>query len=416
MPKDSHLHTLIIGAGPAGLFAAANIHSLSTLILEKKESPGRKLLISGTGQCNFTHAGAMSDFKNHFGDNYQFLSKALKAFTNQDAIEFFKKRGVNSMIDSNEKVFPSSLKAVDILNALLISCRASGAVLKTGSSVLSVQKENNRFVVNTDSGIYSSDFLMLATGGKSYPTTGSTGDGYRFAASLGHSIAAPRPALAPITVCNYELADLAGISFQNIEITQWRDKKKLRTFRGDIVLTHTGLSGPGILNNARYFMSGDELRLNFCDIPETEFEQQFVRQANNSGKITVSGCMKNTGIPKNLANSILIKSIGSLTKPLAEVSKLQRKALINFSCAYPFIINQVGSFKTAMATSGGVVLHEINPSTMESLLVPKLYFCGEVMDIDGDTGGYNIQAALSTAYLAANDISKASETNILNHK
>lgn len=406
MPKDSHFNTIIAGAGPAGLFAATNIRSSKTLILEKKESPGRKLLISGTGQCNFTHAGAMSDFKHHFGDNYQFLSNALKTFTNQDAIEFFKARGVNSMIDSNGKVFPSSLKAGDILNALLISCRDSGAILKTGSNILSIQKENDKFVVNTDSGSYTSDLLILATGGKSYPTTGSTGDGYRFAASLGHTIVEPHPALAPITVCNYELAELAGISFQNIEITQWRDNKKLRTFIGDIVLTHTGLSGPGILNNARYFMPGDELRLNFSDIHETDFEQSFVSQANSNGRMPISSFMKNTGIPKNLLNFITIKAIESLTKPLAEVSKVQRKALINLSCAYPFIINQVGSFKTAMATAGGVALHEINPSTMESLLIPKLFFCGEIMDIDGDTGGYNIQAAMSTAYLAAMNISE----------
>ncbi|KAF0201004.1 MAG: hypothetical protein FD170_3036 [Bacteroidetes bacterium] len=410
MPKDSNFHTIIIGAGPAGLFAAANIQSSQTLIIEKKESPGRKLLISGTGQCNFTHAGSMSDFKNHFGENYQFLSKALKTFTNQDAIEFFKAKGVNCIIDPNGKVFPVSLKAADILNALLFSCRNAGAVLQTGSGVLSIQKENDKFVVNTDSVSYTSDFLILATGGKSYPTTGSTGDGYRFAASLGHTIVEPRPALAPITVSNYELAELAGISFQNIEITQWRDNKKLRTFIGDIVLTHTGLSGPGILNNARYFMPGDELMLNFSNVPESEFEQQFVSQANSTGKMPISSYIKNTGIPKNLANFILLKVIGSLTRPMAEISKFQRKTLINHCCAYPFIISQVGSFKTAMATAGGVALHEINPSTMESLLVPKLYFCGEVMNIDGDTGGYNIQAAMSTAYLAAMNISKASET------
>jgi predicted Rossmann fold flavoprotein len=410
MQKNSHFRTIVIGAGPAGLFAAANIQSSQTLVIEKKESPGRKLMISGTGQCNFTQAGAMSDFKNHYGDNFQFLRKALKSFTNQDAIEFFKARGVNCIIDQNGKVFPASLKAADILNALLISCRNAGAILHTGRSVISIKKENDLFVVNTDSGSYTSEYLALATGGKSYPTTGSTGDGYVFAASLGHTIAEPHPALAPVMVSNYELAELAGISFQNIEITHWRNKKKLRTFRGDIVLTHTGLSGPGILNNARYFMPGDELSINFCDISESEFEQEFVRQANNTGKLLISGFIKNTGIPKNLANFILLKIFGSLTKPLAEVSKIQRKSLINFSCAYPFIISQVGNFKTAMATAGGVVLHEINPSTMESLLVPKLYFCGEVMDIDGDTGGYNIQAAMSTAYLAAMDISMASET------
>ncbi|PKP47317.1 MAG: NAD(P)/FAD-dependent oxidoreductase [Bacteroidetes bacterium HGW-Bacteroidetes-11] len=412
MQKDSHFPVIIIGAGPAGLFAAANIQSSQPLLLEKKESPGRKLLISGTGQCNFTHAGAMSDFKNHFGDNYQFLRKALKSFTNQDAIEFFKAKGVNCITDPNGKVFPASLKAADILNALLISCRNAGAVLQTGSSVLSIQKENDIFVVNTDSGSYTSEYLILATGGKSYPTTGSTGDGYRFAASLGHSIAEPHPALAPVIVSNYEFAELAGISFQDIEITQWRDNKKLRTFSGDIVLTHTGLSGPGILNNARYFMPGDELKFNISNIPESEFEQQFVSQANSKGKVPISSFLKNTGIPKNLANFILLKVIGSLIRPMAEISKLQRKTLINHCCAYPFIIRQVGSFKTATATAGGVVLHEINPSTMESRLVPKLYFCGEVMDIDGDTGGYNIQAALSTAFLAALDISKATETKI----
>ena len=406
MLNTDHYHTAIIGAGPAGLFAFANITSGSVLLLEKRELTGRKLMISGSGQCNYTHAGSMKEFFKHYGENARFLKTAFQHFTNADAIKFFKENKVSSIIDPNGKVFPVSMKAGDILEALLRGTKLSEKKLLTDRQVVKIQKQENIFIIETISSRYTSDILILATGGKSYPSTGSTGDGYEFAASLGHPIVDPNPALAPIIVKDYPFASLAGISFSNPETSQWRNGAKIRTFRGDILFTHTGLSGPGILNNSRYFRSGDRLTVNLCNQSEKIFEEQFIHQANLSGKRTIASFLKSTDIPKNLVNSILQQTDQNSTKPMAEVSKNIRKRITSLCCAYPFIIQTVGGFKISMATAGGVSLKEINPDNMESMLVPNLYFCGEVMDIDGDTGGYNIQAALSTAHLAAADINK----------
>lgn len=410
MNNKKHCQTIIIGAGPAGLFASANLKPGKTLILEKKELPGRKLMISGTGQCNFTHAGPMSDYKNHYGDNYNFIKKALNSFTNQDSIEFFNKQGVRSFADQNGKIFPASLKAGDILRALLVAVEETGTQLLTGTAVVDIASENGLFKVNTATGSYTSDFLIIATGGKSYPATGSTGDGYRFAEALGHTIVEPRPALAAVVADNFELSWFAGNSFQDAEISLWRDSKKIRNFSGDLLLTHNGLSGPAILNFSRYFRNGDTLSVNFCKMSEVEFEKQFMLQAGIDGKSTVLSFLKSIGISKNMTGSVLQKLNISSMKPLAEISKNIRRQLASLCCSYPFKIKQAGGFKSAMATAGGVSVDEIDPSTMESLKFKNLYFCGEVIDIDGDTGGYNIQAALSTAWLAAADINKKAGT------
>ena len=410
MQKTDHYHTAIIGAGPAGLFAFTKIISGSTILLEKRNLPGRKLMISGSGQCNYTHAGSMHDFQNHYGENARFLKTAFQHFTNTDAINFFKENKVTSIVDQNGKVFPASMKAGDILDVLLKGSNRNEKKLLTEGQVIKVEKRGNTFIIETESSLFTSDILILATGGKSYPSTGSTGDGYEFAASLGHTIVNPNPALAPIIIKDYPFVSLAGISFSDAEFSQWRGNAKVRTFHGDILFTHTGLSGPGILNNSRYFRSGDTLTVNFCNQDERSFEEKFIHQANKAGKSTIGSFLKSTDIPKNLVISILQQTDQDSVKPMAEISKNFRKKITTLCCAYPFIIQTVGGFKISMATAGGVSLKEINPNTMESLLVPKLYFCGEVMDIDGDTGGYNIQAALSTAYLAAADINKKKPT------
>lgn len=406
MQDVNHFKTIIIGAGPGGLFAFVNIDAGKTLLLEKKASSGRKLMISGTGQCNFTHAGLIEDFFKHYGENSRFLAQAFHAFSNKDTIDFFKSRKVNCITDPNGKVFPSSMKAGDILQALLNAAKHPQKILMTGRQVIAIHKSGSIFKIKTSESVYTSDFLILATGGKSYPSTGSTGDGYLFASSLGHSIIEPNPALAAVTIRDYPFTELSGVSIANAGISHWRNESELRSFKGDLLLTHKGLSGPGILNNSRYFRAGDKLTTNFCNIDQKEFEKQFIYQATHAGKSTIGSFFKNTSIPKNLTSSILQFTNLNPAKPLAEISKNTRKQIMNLCCAFPFIIKAVGGFKSAMVTTGGVSLDEINASTMESLLVQNLYFCGEVIDIDGDTGGYNIQAAFSTAYLAASDINK----------
>lgn len=398
--------TIIAGAGPAGLLAGAMLKNGPALILEKKELPGRKLMISGTGQCNFTHAGNINEFKNHFGEGYNFLKHAFKSFSNHDSIRFFRERGVSSITEDNGKVFPSSRKASDILEALVNSCDAKIIQIKTGHSIKSITKENEVFKIVTDSSIFFAENLIIATGGKSYPSTGSTGDGYLFAQSLGHTVTDPNPALAPVIIENYSFQELAGVSVKDAEVILKERYGTTRTYKGDILFTHQGLSGPGILNFSRYLRAGQTLQVNFAGLSENELEKLFTNNAGIQGKQSISTFARTLNIPRSLINAIIQLSIGSATRPLAEISRQQRKHFINLCCAFPFKIEKVGGFKNAMVTAGGINRDEINPLTMESKLVPGLYFCGEVIDIDGDTGGYNIQAAFSTAHLAAMSINK----------
>ncbi|GAP43046.1 flavoprotein, HI0933 family [Lentimicrobium saccharophilum] len=406
MDKVPEYDTIITGAGPAGLFAAANIVKGRTLILEKKELPGRKLMISGTGQCNFTHNGPLNDFFTHYGDNYSFVKPALKVFTNQDAIAWFGKRGVETVTDKNGKVFPRSLRAGEILNALLTAIGERQTLIRTGTQVADISLKNGFFSIKTAHRTYTCKNLILATGGLSYPSTGSSGDGYAFAEKMGHTLVEPRPALSPVFVKDYQFASLAGVSLDNVLIRLFRENREIRNHRGDTGFTHKGLSGPGILDFSRYFRIGDTLKINLCNLEEAAFEKQFTIHASLNGKLPVLSFFKNSSMPRNLARAIIGISGISPEKPMAEISKKSRKTLTELCCSHPFVIDKIAGFSTAMATSGGISLDEVDPLTMESRLVKNLFFAGEVLDIDGDTGGYNIQAAFSTAWMAAQAINK----------
>ncbi len=407
MDKTPDYDTIIIGAGPAGLFAAANIRNARTLILEKKELPGRKLMISGSGQCNFTHAGPLKDFFTHYGDNHSFLKPALKSFTNRDTIAWFEKSGLEIITDKNGKVFPRSLKAAEVLNTLLNDCRVRQTEIRTGSQVSAINTDKNHFSIKTDFRAFTCKNLIIATGGLSYPSTGSSGDGYAFARKMGHTLVEPRPALSPVFVKDYQFASISGVSLDNVLIRLFRDNKEIRSHRGDTGFTHKGLSGPGILDFSRYFRNGDTLKINLSNLEEAAFEKQFTSLAGSNGNLPVSAFFKNSCMPRSLVRAIIGISGISPDKPMAEISKKSRKALAELCCSHPFVIDKIAGFSTAMATSGGISLDEVDPLTMESKIVKNLFFAGEVLDIDGDTGGYNIQAAFSTAWMAAQAINSS---------
>lgn len=400
--------TIIIGAGAAGLFAGCTLEKGKTLILEKNTSPGKKLLISGAGQCNYTHAGDLDDFINKYGDNGSFLRPALYNFKNVDAIEFFKLLGVESVIREDGKVFPESLKSADILNALIKRCKLNDVDIRYNSSVTSISynSELKYFTVKSRGEKFTARNIILSTGGSSYPNTGSTGDGFNLASTLGHKIVQPSPCLTPINIINYSFNDLSGISFKDIKISLWRDNRKIKETVGDVLLTHKNLSGPGILNFSRYITKNDTLKINFIDLREDELSMLIDKKTKENGKQLVKSIFKDINISKRFIEKIF--EINNVPEDIicSQLNKKDKLSLIKGLCEHSFIVESLGAYHLAMATRGGVSLDEINRKTMQSKNISGLYFAGEVMDIDGDTGGYNIQAAFSTAMLATKDINK----------
>lgn len=394
---------IVVGAGPAGLFAAARTGAGGgrVLLLEKKKKPGRKLLVSGSGQCNITHAGSVTEFFTRYGKNGRFLKPALRAFTNADLVSHVTGGGVPLTIEEGGKVFPASRKAQDVLDLLLAGCLDAGVTIRCGEPVVAVEKNRDGFFVRTTAGDYRSALLLITTGGASYPATGSTGDGYVLAASLGHTIAATAPALTPVTIRNYPFADLAGISLSDVTVSLFRDGKKVGDQKGDLLFTHQGLSGPGILDLSRFIEPGDHLAVSI--LPEG-MRQEITATLTDGGGARVRSVLSRYPVPERLLRRILALSDILPETTCAHLPKAARARLLRHLTACTLTVDALGGYDAAMVTRGGVALDEVNPKTMGSKCVDGLFFAGEVLDIDGDCGGFNIQAAFSTAALAAGAI------------
>jgi len=396
---------LIIGAGPAGLFTAIHCTNRKVVVLEKNAVPGKKLLISGTGRCNLTHDCKLSDFFDHYGENHRFLKTALHGFTNFDLIRFFENHGMKTVVDKNGKVFPASQKASDVLQVLLDACTKNKVEIACNQQITGIEKTETGFTVKTSSGIFACRFLVITTGGMSYPATGSTGDGYHFAKQLGHAIVPPKPSLSPVFIRDYTMNSISGVSVQNKTVYLYRGEKKITEHSGDIGFTHKGLSGPGILDFSRHILSGDILKVNFIDLRIDDFRNELIKVSEKEGKTAIQTYLKKFDLPRSLV-MLILKSINVEPESrLAEITKIQRNQLVAAFCEFPFTVEKVGGFNMAMVTAGGVSLEEVNAKTLESKLIPGLYFAGEVLDIDGDTGGYNLQAAFSMGFLVGKGIS-----------
>jgi predicted Rossmann fold flavoprotein len=394
----------IIGGGAAGLFCALQAagNGRRILVLEKKPSCGRKLLITGSGQCNLTHDGEISEFFSHYGDHGPFLLPALRGYTNQDLVDFFKEAGLPMTADPGGKIFPATRKASDILGVLVSECYRKGVEVVCGQAVRRISREEGGFAVETETARYRADVAVIATGGASYPATGSTGDGYHLARELGHTVTGISPALTPIVVRNYPFSDLAGISFENLPISLFRDGKKVRQDAGDLLFTHTGLSGPGILDLSRFIHAGDVLKVSFFPREGQETVRKRVMDAiASSGTRQVKTVLAGLPLPERLVRRLMELAGIAPDLTCSHLKKQARQEITSSLTGFPFTVLRLGGFEEAMVTRGGVALHEINPQTMESTIVPGLFFIGELLDIDGDTGGYNLQAAFSTATLAA---------------
>lgn len=432
MPDVRNAGVLVIGGGPAGLFCAIRCAEArdEVVVLEKMPSCGRKLLMTGSGQCNLTHEGEISGFFSHYGDHGPFLRPALMNFTNRDLADFFESRGLSMVSLPGGKVFPSTKSARDVLDVLLAECSRRNIAVCCNEPVRAMTRDEGTFAVETvrrapparlhgegalrgDCGPvespcrYLAEVVVLATGGASYPATGSSGDGYLLMRGLGHPVTGIAPALAPAIIDDYRFADLAGVSFDALEISIFRAGRKVRSLTGDLLFTHDGLSGPGVLDLSRHILPRDELRVSFLPGHSREEIQKALSEAIAArGPRQVKTILRNFSLPERFVKRLMEIAGIPPEQTCSHIAKKERNLLVSLLSGFPFTVRGLAGFDQAMATRGGAALEAVNPKTMESREVPGLYIVGEALDIDGDTGGYNLQAAFSTAALAAAHIAR----------
>ncbi len=401
----------MIGGGPAGMMAAiaAANNGARAIILEKKENPGKKLLITGKGRCNFTSAVAdINDFVSAYAGNGRFLYSALKKFSNQDLIEFFDLRGLRSKVERGLRVFPESDDAGDILRILLKEMSRTGAEIKISQKVSALSINKSRIDgVRTEKGPIQADAVIVATGGLSYPGTGSTGDAYEWARKAGHNIVVPRPALVPLVSAEKWVKDLQGLSLRNVRVSAFqKGGRKIGEEFGEMLFTHFGVSGPVILSMSRdigdCLLQGHKVTL-FIDLKpalsEEKLDGRLCRDLAKNSRKQLKNSL-NELLPQQLIPVVVELSGINKEKPSNQVNHRERKALLYLLKHLELNITATRSIAEAIVTAGGVDVREINPRTMESRLIKGLFFAGEVLDIDGYTGGYNLQAAFSTGFLA----------------
>ncbi len=401
---------VVVGGGPAGLFCAAHLPAaLDVLLLERMPEPGRKLLLSGSGQANLTHTGDLAAFLDRYGDDDhgRFLRHALRSLSNEGLGRWFADREVPLETREDGKVFPASRRAQDVLEALQTACTGNGVRLLPGARVGSIERTPGGFRIRADQVEVDARAVVLATGGASYAQTGSSGDGYRLAAALGHTVVEPHPALAPVEPDPYPFADLAGVSVPDAGFVLLRGDRRLRARRGDLLFTHRGLSGPGVLDLSRDVRPGDRLLLSFLpDLRPEELDARMIELCRDRGAARLPAALAPLHLPERLLRRLLHQAGLPEETTGARMTKEQRRAVTTALTAFPLAVGRVGDFAVAMATAGGVALGEVDPKTMGSRLVPGLFFAGEVLDLDGDSGGYNLQAAFSTGALAATGVAR----------
>ncbi|NTV53169.1 MAG: aminoacetone oxidase family FAD-binding enzyme, partial [Candidatus Firestonebacteria bacterium] len=301
---------VVIGGGPAGLFAAgeASAHFKKVLLLEKQPEPGRKLLLTGSGQCNFTNIRPLREFLLAYGEHGLFLKPALHQWTNLDSIAFFERYGLESMtVEDTGKVFPRTRRAADVLRVLLKRCQAQGVLMEYHRPVTRVKREaDGTFQIFSGTQAYRTRQLLLATGGCSYPATGSTGDGYALAAALGHTCIPPRPGLTSFIIRNFPWTHLPGTSFKNLPLTIWHHDQKLKTLTGDWLITHQGISGPAVQNLSRYACAGDWVTAALVPFASLEvFKREWEARLAHSARLTLKAWLKLFPLTQALARTLL---------------------------------------------------------------------------------------------------------------
>lgn len=406
---------IVIGAGASGLIAAgvAARKGLKVLLLERKTRPAIKLSITGKGRCNVTNSADIKEFVAQFGDNGKFLYGAFNKFFNTDTINFFEELGVNCRLERGGRYFPQSNDAHDIVSALIKFVKNGNVKIVTNAYVSKFRFENKKIknVILKDGTKYSADKFILATGGKSYPLTGSDGNGYALAESAGHSIISPSPSLVPLVSDDKYLKFLNKLKLKNIEISVICNNNPVKTLFGEIEFTIFGLTGPLILtvSSSVYELlqqknANVEIAINLKPaLDDKQLDARLVRELNGFGNMPIKNMLK-TLLPLQMTDVFMKKNNIKLTEKCSSANKEKRKKIFDGLRQMKFKIVSTRPIEEAIVTKGGISLKEVEQSTMKSKLVDNLYFCGEILDIDGPTGGFNLQAAFSTGYLAGESV------------
>ncbi len=402
------MKTIVIGGGPAGMIAAGmaagNDHEV--ILLEKNEKLGKKLYITGKGRCNITNNKDIEEFISETVRNGRFLYSAYYGFTNRDLMDFLESLGLPLKVEQGGRVFPKSDKASDVTRALSRWLHEKGVRVELHREVIGITRNESAFVVQTKNKRYLADAVIIATGGRSYPSTGSTGDGYRFADDFGIATTKTRPSLCPMNLVD-PFPDLAGLTLKNVRLTLTRGKRQVSQF-GDLLFTHRGISGPIVLT-----LSAEEFSFPSANgildlkpaISEEMLDARIVREIQKDSKKQLKNLVRAL-LPQAMVTHILKEAKLDPEKISGELKREERKRLVDTIKGFSFQIKGLGRFEEAVITRGGIDIKEMNPSTMECKKIQGLYFVGEVLDVDAHTGGYNLQIAFSTGVCAGRSVAK----------
>ncbi|MDD6251629.1 MAG: NAD(P)/FAD-dependent oxidoreductase [Oscillospiraceae bacterium] len=400
---------IVMGGGAAGLMAAGVSASMGAevLVIEKNKRPGRKICITGKGRCNVTNKCSNNDFIENVIRNPRFLYSAINAFSAEDTIGFFEDMGVPLKVERGNRVFPVSDKALDIANALERYCKNQGVKFLFETEVKDITSEGGavKAVVDSKGKTHPCDAVIIASGGKSYHLTGSTGDGYPIAERLGHKVIKPTASLIPLECRGSDLNDcieMQGLSLRNVGVKLYCGEKQVYEDFGELLFTHFGISGPTVLSMSTRLSDGEKYRVSIDLKPALDFEKldarilrDFEKYKNRELSNALTQLLPSSMIP------VVIRRLGEDdTLRVNSITKEQRHRLLSIIKNLDFEISGTRPLDEAIITRGGVDVSEVNPKTMESKLINGLFFCGEVLDVDAYTGGFNLQIAFSTGFLA----------------
>jgi predicted Rossmann fold flavoprotein len=408
---DEKYDAIITGGGPAGSFSAifSSQRGKKVALIDKNEQICKKLLLTGKGKCNLTNMNEMNEEYFLKYRNGKFLINAFHQFSNIDLFNFFESNGLKLKIDTGKRVYPESENAEDVVKTIRKILDKNKVRIFLKEKVIDIEKEKNVFEIKTDKRILISEKVVIATGGKSFPETGSEGDGFIFAYRFGHKIINPVPALCGIEIKEEFIKKWQGINLKNVLVSAYLNNKKIGEEFGEVLFTHYGVSGPAILNisgNISENIGKGEIKIviNFKPaLNEEILDKRIQREIKENPNKILKNLFKNL-LPSGIIPEFLKYSNIAPEKRVNQLTKEERKILVNSLLNFKLEVKKTRPFYDSMVTRGGVSVGEINPKTMESKIVKGLYFAGEVIDVDGKTGGYNLQACFSTGYVVGINI------------